>query len=61
MGRGPSADHHDPCVDTFVEAVRGEGAHQVLDRLLGYGCTGFADAVDYYAYGLTPFHVLEGV
>ncbi|HXA58616.1 MAG TPA: hypothetical protein VNW94_05585, partial [Streptosporangiaceae bacterium] len=45
----------DSSVFTFVEDLRGEGAAQVLDRVLGYGCTGLTVAAAYHqARDVTP-------
>ncbi|GAA4628778.1 hypothetical protein GCM10023196_046560 [Actinoallomurus vinaceus] len=42
-------------VYAFVEDVRGEGAGRVLDRVLGYGCTGLTVAAAYHqARDVTP-------
>jgi hypothetical protein len=38
----------DSSVYAFVEDLRGEGAAQVLDRVLGYGCTGLTVAAAYH-------------
>jgi hypothetical protein len=42
---------------TFVEDLRGEGAAQPLDRVLGYGCTSLTVAAAYVlgVPGLTLF------
>ncbi|MCO5970537.1 hypothetical protein [Actinoallomurus soli] len=45
----------DSTVYTFVEDVRGEGAAPVLDRVVGYGCTGLTVAAAYHrARDVTP-------
>jgi hypothetical protein len=45
----------DSSVYTFVEDLRGEGAAQLLDRVLGYGCTSLTVAAAYHqARDVTP-------